>query len=400
MTKITGIIAEFNPFHKGHEYLLNQIDGLKIVAMSGNWMQRGEPAIFDKWTRAEMALSCGADLVVELPVTVSVQAADFFASGAVDILQNLGITDLAFGSESAIDYNEIADIYETKETEMESFIKALPDQLSYPKKTQMMWQHFTGIKFDGNTPNHVLALAYAKAAAGKNINLQAIKRVGKFHSTKLTEGFASATALRQQLFSLTDEVGQSLFSLTERQNLLTEQTHQSVSQKPAMLDLSSIKNHVPSVILETYASPKTNWAAYFPLLQYKIRLDDHLENIFQVNQELSVRLKNAVKSAKNFDELVELVYTKRYTKARVRRLLTYILLNIPKEFNLPKEIHILGFSKAGQEILAQNRGKSISKIGQKPWDELTQKADEIYQLGNVDFKEQNFGRKPIIKREK
>ena len=379
MTKITGIIAEFNPFHKGHEYLLNQIDGLKIVAMSGNWMQRGEPAIFDKWTRAEMALSCGADLVVELPVMVSVQAADFFASGAVDILKNLGITDLAFGSESAIDYNEIADIYETKETEMESFIKALPEQLSYPEKTQMMWQHFTGIKFDGNTPNHVLALAYAKAAAGKNINLQAIKRVGKFHSTKLTEGFASATALRQQLFSLTDEVGQSLFSLT---------------------DLSAIKNHVPSVILETYASPKTNWAAYFPLLQYKIRLDDHLENIFQVNQELSVRLKNAVKSAKNFDELVELVYTKRYTKARVRRLLTYILLNIPKEFNLPKEIHILGFSKAGQEILAQNRGKIISKIGQKPWDELTQKADEIYQLGNVDFKEQNFGRKPIIKREK
>ena len=379
MTKITGIIAEFNPFHKGHEYLLNQIDGPKIVAMSGNWMQRGEPAIFDKWTRAEMALSCGADLVVELPVMVSVQAADFFASGAVDILKNLGITDLAFGSESAIDYNEIADIYETKETEMESFIKALPDQLSYPEKTQMMWQHFTGIKFDGNTPNHVLALAYAKAAAGKNINLQAIKRVGKFHSTKLTEGFASATALRQQLFSLTDEVGQSLFSLT---------------------DLSAIENHVPSVILETYASPKTNWAAYFPLLQYKIRLDDHLENIFQVNQELSVRLKNAVKSAKNFDELVELVYTKRYTKARVRRLLTYILLNIPKEFNLPKEIHILGFSKAGQEILAQNRGKIISKIGQKPWDELTQKADEIYQLGNVDFKEQNFGRKPIIKREK
>ena len=326
-----------------------------------------------------MALSCGADLVVELPVMVSVQAADFFASGAVDILKNLGITDLAFGSESAIDYNEIADIYETKETEMESFIKALPDQLSYPEKTQMMWQHFTGIKFDGNTPNHVLALAYAKAAAGKNINLQAIKRVGKFHSTKLTEGFASATALRQQLFSLTDEVGQSLFSLT---------------------DLSAIKNHVPSVILETYASPKTNWAAYFPLLQYKIRLDDHLENIFQVNQELSVRLKNTIKSAKNFDELVELVYTKRYTKARVRRLLTYILLNIPKEFNLPKEIHILGFSKAGQEILAQNRGKIISKIGQKPWDELTQKADEIYQLGNVDFKEQNFGRKPIIKREK
>ena len=324
MNKITGIIAEFNPFHKGHEYLLNQIEGIKIVAMSGNWMQRGEPAIFDKWTRAQMALACGADLVVELPVTVSAQAADFFASGAVDILKNLGITDLAFGSESAIDYNEIADIYEKRGEEMESYIQSLADQLFYPEKTQKMWQHFTGIGFDGNTPNHVLALAYAKAAAGKQINLQAIKRVGKFHSLELTEGFASATALRQELFSL-----------TERQNLLTEQTNQSVSNKLVLTDLSAIKNHVPSAILATYASPKTNWAAYFPLLQYKIRVDEHLENIFQVNQELSVRLKKAVKSAKNLDELVEQVYTKRYTKARVRRLLTYILLNIPKQFDLP-----------------------------------------------------------------
>lgn len=384
MNKITGIIAEFNPFHKGHEYLLNQIEGIKIVAMSGNWMQRGEPAIFDKWTRAQMALACGADLVVELPVTVSVQAADFFASGAVDILKKLGITDLAFGSESAIDYNEIADIYEKRGEEMESYIQSLADQLSYPEKTQKMWQHFTGIEFDGNTPNHVLALAYAKAAAGKQINLQAIKRVGKFHSLELTEGFASATALRQQLFSL-----------TEKQNLLTEQTNQSVSNKSVMTDLSAIKNHVPSAILENYNSPKTNWAAYFPLLQYKIRVDEHLENIFQVNQELSDRLKKAAKSAKSFDELVEQVYTKRYTKARVRRLLTYILLNIPKKFDLPEQIHVLGFSKAGQEILAQNRGKIISKIGQNPWDNLTQKADEIYQLGNVQFEEQNFGRKPI-----
>ena len=79
---ITGIIAEFNPFHNGHKYLLEQADGLKIVAMSGNFMQRGEPAIVDKWTRAQMALENGADLVVELPFLVSVQAADFFGQGA------------------------------------------------------------------------------------------------------------------------------------------------------------------------------------------------------------------------------------------------------------------------------------------------------------------------------
>ena len=106
---ITGIIAEFNPFHNGHKYLLKQADGLKIVAMSGNFMQRGEPAIVDKWTRAQMALENGADLVVELPFLVSVQAADFFGQGAVDILTQLGIDSLAFGTEEVLDYQKIAD---------------------------------------------------------------------------------------------------------------------------------------------------------------------------------------------------------------------------------------------------------------------------------------------------
>ena len=94
---ISGIIAEFNPFHNGHKYLLEQAKGLKIVAMSGNFMQRGEPAIVDKWTRAQMALENGADLVVELPFLVSVQAADFFGQGAVDILARLGIDTLSLG---------------------------------------------------------------------------------------------------------------------------------------------------------------------------------------------------------------------------------------------------------------------------------------------------------------
>ena len=88
---VTGIIAEFNSFHKGHKYLLEQASGLKIIAMSGNFVQRGEPAIVDKWTRAQMALKAGADLILELPFLVNVQAADFFAKGAVDILKRLGV---------------------------------------------------------------------------------------------------------------------------------------------------------------------------------------------------------------------------------------------------------------------------------------------------------------------
>ena len=101
---ISGIIAEFNPFHNGHKYLLDQLEGLKIVAMSGNFVQRGEPAIIDKWTRTQMALESGADLVVELPFLVAVQSADYFAQGAVDILDKLGIQNLAFGTEELLDY--------------------------------------------------------------------------------------------------------------------------------------------------------------------------------------------------------------------------------------------------------------------------------------------------------
>ena len=195
---ITGIIAEFNPFHNGHKYLLDQAEGLKIVAMSGNFTQRGEPSIVDKWTRAQMALENGADLVVELPFLVSVQAADFFGQGAVDILARLGIDTLSFGTEEVLDYQKIADLYTEKGAEMEKFVENLPDSLSYPQKTQAMWKEFAGLDFSGNTPNHVLALAYAKAVAGRNIRLHPINRQGAgYHSVDKDVDFASATALRQ-----------------------------------------------------------------------------------------------------------------------------------------------------------------------------------------------------------
>ena len=130
---VTGIIAEFNPFHNGHGYLLSQAKGLKIVAMSGNFVQRGEPAIVDKWTRAEMALKNGADLVVELPFLVAVQAADYFAQGAVDMLASLGVDNLTFGTEKMLDYQHFSHIYAQHHQEMQDFLKQLPDELSYPQ---------------------------------------------------------------------------------------------------------------------------------------------------------------------------------------------------------------------------------------------------------------------------
>lgn len=360
MQKIIGIVAEFNPFHNGHKYLLDQAgDGIKIVAMSGNFMQRGEPALFDKWTRAEMALKNGADIVVELPVMGAVQAADFFAQAAVDILDKMGIGELVFGSESTLDYQKIVNLYEEKSTEMENFIKDLPDTLSYPEKTQMMWQKFSGLHFDGNTPNHVLALAYAKASAGKDIRLQAIQRSNDFHSRSLSGEIASATAIR------------------------------------ANIDQQDILNFVPENLKQLYQQPRVSWDNYFTLLKYKIISQD-LSTIFQMNTELESRIKTAIKQVNTVDELIEAVHTKRYTRARVRRLLTYVLLDIPRDFQLPQNIHVLGFTKQGQQHLAKVKDKLVTRIGKESWDLLTQKSDDIYQLGNRNFKEQNHGRKPLI----
>lgn len=358
---ITGIIAEFNPFHKGHKYLLDQAEGTKIVAMSGNFMQRGEPAIVDKWIRAQMALEHGADLVVELPFLVSVQAADFFAQGAVDILARLGIDTLAFGTEQVLDYGKIAALYHEKSAEMQAFVDKLPDSISYPQKTQAMWTEFAGMDFSGNTPNHVLALAYTKAAADKNIQLQAIQRQGAgFHSVDKDVDYASATALRAH------------------------------ADDPAF-----IEKFTPAHDLFT-AAEKVSWTDFFPLLRYQILSHPDLTQIYQVNQEMAVRIVEAIKTSKSVEELVEAVATKRYTKARVRRLLTYILVQA-QECSLPQAVHILGFTDQGRQHLKTLKGQVdlVSRIGREPWDALTQKADQIYQLGHPEMAEQNFGRVPF-----
>ncbi|GFH40427.1 nucleotidyltransferase [Pseudolactococcus insecticola] len=361
-TEITGIIAEFNPFHNGHKYLLDAAEGLKVVIMSGNWMQRGEPAIIDKWTRAEMALKNGADLVVELPFFASVQSADFFATYAVDMLAGLGITQLVFGTDSenadAIDYTSLAQIYREKSEEMADFLDALPDSLTYPQKMQKMWQAFTGIQFDENTPNHILALAYTKAVAPYGIKLASIRRKGAgFHDDSL-QRFASASAIR---------------------------THLSENLTDVMPDAAAFA-----------LAPKVSWHDYFPLLKYKIlSQSDSLTDIFQVNVELSVRITAAIRTAKDFESLVDEIATKRYTKARVRRLLTHLLMDVKRDaiFTAPKP-HVLGFSKKGQQHLRTQ--DVVTKVGKDYADTLTLRADSIYQLGNADISEQNYGRRPII----
>lgn len=359
---ISGIIAEFNPFHNGHRYLLSQASGLKIVLMSGNWMQRGEPAIVDKWVRTKMALENGADIVCELPFFASVQSADYFARYAIEILSDLRIDQLVFGTDTRyIDYQNLKDLYQTKRKDMQAFLTSLPEELSYPQKTQQMWERFTGIHFDGKTPNHILGLAYTKAIASicPQIKLEAVSRIGSgFHDQALSS-FASATAIRANM-----------------------------SQ-----DLSDVMPCFESFRL----AAKVTWSDYFALLQYKLTSAtvQDLTFIFQVNEELAVRLKKAIKGVDNIEDLVAQVATKRYTKARVRRLLTYILVNVnhTQAFVKPKP-HILGFSEAGRMHLKSL--DVVTKVGKDYEDSLTLQADEVYRLGNPDLLEQNYGRRPIM----
>ncbi|TCD45962.1 nucleotidyltransferase [Streptococcus sp. X16XC17] len=357
---ITGIIAEFNPFHNGHKYLLSQVSGLKIVAMSGNFMQRGEPAIIDKWTRAQMALENGADIVVELPFLVSVQSADYFAQGTVDILSQLGVQRLAFGTEEVLDYAHISQVYEEHGRAVESYLQTLPEELSYPQKTLLMWDKFAGIQFSGDTPNHILGLAYAKACAGRSIQLQPIQRTGQgFHSEEKSQ-IASATAIRKHI-----------------------------------TDSEFVTTAMPSAEL-LLSSPRVTWEDYFVLLRYQILTHQDLTQIFQVNEEVANRLRSAIRSAATVEELVEKVATKRYTRARVRRILTYVLVQA-MENQLPTAVHVLGFSEKGREHLKTLKKlvQLVSRIGSQPWDLLTQQADSVYQLGNPAMPEQTFGRVPL-----
>ena len=148
------------------------------------------------------------------------------------------------------------------------------------------------------------------------------------------------------------------------------------------------------------SSPQVSWGQYWPLLRYQILTNPDLTGIFQVNAELASRLKEAVKRAQSLDDLVDRVATKRYTKARVRRLLTYILVQAVEK-PLPEAIHILGYSQRGQDYLKtiKHSVNLVSRIGSEPWDELTQQADAVYQLGNEQMVEQTYGRVPLRRKD-
>lgn len=330
-----GIICEFNPLHDGHRYLMNSIkqseEDCIICAMSGNFVQRGESAIYDKYTRARTALESGADLVIEIPTLCSTQSAQGFARAGVDILEACGICDsLAFGAECD-DIDALKNI--AKEIiDRDDEIKAeLAKGVSYP----VARQNIINSPILDN-PNNILAIEYLTHT---RLNSVVIKRIGKGHDTDDEE--YSASAIRSKLSS--DEI-------------------------------NTLKNCESAIL-------------------YKLRTmsEDDFRQIEDVAEGLENRIVDAIRNATSLDEIYDSIKTKRYTHSRIRRIILRAYLGITNDMpKSPQYLHILGFNDKGQELLAQIKKCStlpiITKYGNAQGDtrelfDLECKFTDIYNLG-------------------
>ncbi|KAF1296812.1 hypothetical protein BAU15_09205 [Enterococcus sp. JM4C] len=380
-----GVVVEYNPFHNGHLYHLKKAREVSqadiiIAVMSGNFLQRGEPAIFDKWLRANEALQNGADLVIELPVEWAVQSADYFAKGAIQILQELACESLCFGTDStaSFDYEAFGLFVKENPAEIEQTFQSLKEtSLSYAQKmTEVFQTIYPDMALDFSSPNHILGLSYAKENALYNtpMTIYPIRREGaEYHESQFSsEKIASATAIRK-----------------------------------AKIENKETNNYVPrQTQIDLFAQHASTWADYWPYLRYKILSTEieELRQVYQMTEGLEYRLKKAAVVAENFEQFIDLVKSKRYTQTRLQRLACYILLNIKAaeiEYHWQNPyLHVLGFTKKGQDYLKEKKKSLkiplVSKIGKNQEEQypLLIRSDKIYQMG-INKEEQNFGRFPL-----
>ena len=359
-----GIIAEFNPLHNGHLYLINKIkekyeDASIILVLSGNYTQRGIPSIIDKWKKTELSLKLGIDLVIELPFPFSTQSADYFAYGATTILNYLKVDKLVFGSESN-DIKVLEKIVDAqKDDKFNTLVKLYcKSGYNYPTALSLSLEELTNEKI--TTPNDLLGISYIKAIKENNYNIEVetIKRTNDYHKEELEEDISSATSIRKALKEGID-----------------------------------ISNQVPKIELD-YLNELHYIDDYFNIIKYKIITEDDLSIYQTVDKEIIKKLKKEILNSNNIDEFIKRIKTKRYTYNKISRMLLHILTNFTKEkaklFNDISYIRILGFNNTGRTIL-NNIKKDIdipiiSKITKEkdPMLEYELEVDKIYYLKSTD----------------
>lgn len=365
--KHIGIVAEYNPFHNGHAYQLEQIkkqfpDKQILVIMSGNFVQRGEPAIYEKTLRATCALLAGADLVFELPVYYSAASAEYFAAAAVRLLAATGIVDtICFGAEcddlSLLD--RIADILYNEPPKYQSALKYyLSKGYNFPKSRALaIADYFDNPDYSAvlDQPNNILAIEYLKTIKHSHLPLTPVvvkRQNSSYHNSKLTEEFPSATALRQSLKKQYYET----HSLTEQASLLP---HAFLMNMPLCCH-SFLSEHI-------YAKPLF-FSDFYSVIGYALWANKkNYDVFFDISKELSNHLDKLYTDNTNIEKLIKAAACKNYTQARIRRVLLYILLNIKKNetaydklTNNLSYLRLLGFRSSASPVLHEM--KMLSSI--------------------------------------
>ena len=367
--KSIGIIAEYNPFHNGHLYHIEKIkekypDYSIVLVMTGNFTERGDVSVIDKWKRTEIALKHGIDLVIELPYPFATQSADYFAYGAVTLLEKLNVERIVFGSES----DNVDDLYLIANTqinnpEFERLVKIYSKMgNNYPTALSLALKDLTNKKID--EPNDLLGISYIKTILENNykIKYETIKRTNSYHDLELNEEISSATSIREAL----------------RNNL-------------------DISKQIPKDTISYYTDLHFI-EDYFDILKYKIMTEKDLSIYHTVEEGIDKLLKKKINEADSYSELVNLIKSKRYTYNKITRMLLHILCNFTKEkANLFKDIsyiRILGFNDIGKSYL--NKVKKdidipiISKITREKDDmlEFELETTNIYNLKNKSIKKE------------
>ena len=389
MSKVVGIIAEYNPFHNGHSYHIQNTKALTgadfvVAVMTGNFTQRGNTSVVDKWEKTKMALNGEADLVIELPTIYSISSAENFANGAIKILNTLGIVDsISFGMEAddISTLNNIANVLYMEPPEYKAILEhELSKGSSFPKaRENALMMYLNDIKRYANVlkgSNNILAIEYLKALKSQKSNLVPIgvkREKVYYNSIKVIDEYASSTGIRNLLLH----------------NQL-EEARKVVPSKTYSLLLNNIRQG--TFVLDI--------TAYNREIIYKLRsmCVKEIANLPDVNEGLEYLIKDASNKTNNLIELINKVKSKRYTQTRVQRILLYALLGITKkDMEISKKmtpyIRVLGCSENGKILLSQINSKAKVITSFKKFEksnknrkikrmlEIDKKATDIYTLG-------------------
>jgi predicted nucleotidyltransferase len=350
-----GIIAEYNPFHNGHKYHLEQskkITGADyvVVVMSGNYVQRGEPAIVDKWTRTKMALQNGADIVIELPSIYASSSAEGFAHAAISLLNATGIvSSVCFGSETAdISFmKELADILVNEPEPYKTLLKSeLSKGLVFPKARANALKAYTKNESSFiESPNNILAIEYIKAlnrlkSAIVPYTIQ--REAAQYHSTSIDSDISSATAIRLNL----------------KNNTINAIDH-VIPKESIDTFLDTLNKGIGPIYFDDYSQ----------LLHYKLRTQsvEQLSDILDITEGIENRILNASYSHFMISDIVNFVKTKRYTYTKIQRALLHILLDFKKAdiqaySNTLPYLRVLGFRKSSEALLSNLCKKAIIPV--------------------------------------